>query len=63
MDLSRSVGVVCAAPSTVETSELEIRIRDANRVRMVIPSLHGKVRIKFEDSLHGSGETVNVMCD
>lgn len=42
MDLSKSVRVVCAAPWTVETSELEIRIRDANRVRMVIPSLHGK---------------------
>jgi len=42
MDLSRSVRVFCAAPWTVETSELEIRIRDASRVRMVIPSLHGK---------------------
>ena len=40
-----------------------MRVRLTSWVRMVIPSLHGKVRIKFEDSLHGSGETVNVMCD
>jgi hypothetical protein len=55
MDLSKSVGVVCAAPTAVKTSELEIRIRDASRVRVVIPSLHGKVGIQFEDSLHGLG--------
>ena len=55
MDLSRSVRVFCAAPWTVETSEPEIRIRDASRVRMVIPSLHRKVRIQFEDSLHVFG--------
>ena len=42
MDLSKSVGVVCATPWTAKTSEPEIRIRVASRVRMVIPSLHGK---------------------
>jgi hypothetical protein len=56
MDLSRSVGVVCAAPWTVRTSEPEIRIRVASRVRLVIPSLHKNIRIQFEDSLHGFGQ-------
>ena len=55
MDLSRSVGMVCAAPRAVKTSELEIRARLTSWVRMVIPSLQRKVGIQFEDSLHGFG--------